>query len=124
MSEKARENVMAYVSNHDVSQLAENVVFKMMATGQESHGREEVGQMLNYFYNVVFKAEAEIHTLIFAENNAVLEADIVGRQLLEIAGIPPREGEVRIPLCVVYDLANDRIVQGRIYLETEALRRA
>lgn len=122
MSEQARQNAMAYFTNHDASQLAENVVFKMMGTGQEYHGREEVGQMLDYFYHVVFNAEAETHNIIFAEKNVTLEATIVGRQMLEIAGIPPREGIVRIPFCGVYDLENDRIVRARIYLQLDVLR--
>jgi limonene-1,2-epoxide hydrolase len=124
MSEQARQNAIAYFTNHDASQLADNVVFRMMGTGQEYHGREQVGQALDYFYHVVFNAKAETHNIIFGEKNVTVEADIVGRQMLEIAGIPPAPGdrEVRIPFCGVYDLENDRIVRARIYLQFDVLR--
>jgi hypothetical protein len=72
MSEKARENFMAYAAGHDATKLAENAVFTIMATGQEFHGREEIDQMLHYFYHVQFEADAEIKNLIFAGNNVVL----------------------------------------------------
>ncbi len=122
MSEKARENFLAYAEKHDTSKLAENVVFTIMATGQESHGREQVGQMLHFFYHIAFNADAEIKNLIFAEKNVTLEAEVVGEQLLEYAGIQPRPGQVRVPICVIYDLENDLIARARIYFETDALR--
>jgi hypothetical protein len=122
MSEQARQNFLAYAEKHDSSKLAENVVFTIMATGQEFHGREQVGQMLDFFYHVAFNADAEIKNLIFAEKNVVLEADVVGEQLMEYAGIQPRPGQVRVPLCVVYDLENDLVVRARIYFESDALR--
>ena len=37
----------------DVNMMADDVVFTIMATGQEHHGREGVMGMLNYFYHIV-----------------------------------------------------------------------
>lgn len=122
MSELALKNAMAYFNNHDPSQLAEDVVFTVMGTGQEYHGQEEVGQMLNYFYHVVFDAGADIRNIIFTEDHVTLEATIVGKQLLEVGGIPPRDGEVRVPFCGVYDIENDRIVRARLYIALDVLR--
>ncbi len=45
-----------------------------------------------------------------------------GKQLSEFAGIAPSGKQVRIPCCVVYELANKRITQACIYFETEVLR--
>ena len=124
MSEKARENFMAYATNHDTTKLAENAVFTLMATGQEFHGREEIDQMLHYFYHVQFEADAEVKNLLFAGNNVILEGDVVGKQLLEYAGIPPGDKQIRAPICVIYDLENDIVARARIYFESEALRQS
>jgi predicted ester cyclase len=91
-------------------------------TGLEVEGREEVGQLLDYMYHVAFDAEAHLKHTIIADGQACFEADFVGRQLLEFAGIAPSGKEIRVPFCVVYELANDKITQGRIYFETNALR--
>ena len=124
MSEKARENFMAYAAKDDLTKLAENAVFTLMATGQEFHGREEIGRLLHNFYHVQFEADAEIKNIIFSGNNVVLEGDIIGKQLLEYAGIPPSDKQIRAPICIVYDLENDIIARARIYFESEALRKS
>jgi predicted ester cyclase len=92
-----------------------------MATGQEHHGRDGVLGMLNYFYHVAFDATATTHTTLFGENNAMVEGELVGKHVGEFAGIPATGKDVRVPLCVVYDLENDQIKRGRIYFETPAL---
>ena len=92
-----------------------------MATGQEHHGRDAVLGMLNYFYHIAFDATATPRVTLFGENNAMLEADFVGKHIGEFAGIPATGKDVHVPLCVVYDLANDQIKRGRVYFETPAL---
>ena len=39
-----------------------------------------------------------------------------GKHIGEFAGIPATGKQVRVPLTVVYDVANGRISRGRIYL--------
>ena len=51
----------------------------------------------------------------------MLEADFVGKHIGEFAGIPATNRDVQVPLCVVYDLDNNQITQGRIYFEMPAL---
>lgn len=122
--ESTRETMLRYFdSEHgDVSMMAEDVVFTIMATGQEHHGREAVLGMLNYFYHIAFDAAPEgTRAMIFGENNAMVEADFVGQHIGEFAGIPATGKDVRVPLCVVYDLANDQITRGRVYFEMPAL---
>lgn len=122
--ESTRETMLRYFdSEHgDVSMMAEDVVFTIMATGQEHHGREAVLGMLNYFYHVAFDATPEnTRAMLFGENNAMVEADFVGQHIGEFAGIPATGKAVRVPLCVVYDLANDQITRGRVYFEMPAL---
>ncbi len=121
--ESTRETMMRYMNaeHSDVSMLAEDVVFTVMATGEEHRGRDAVLSMLNYFYHVAFDAIANTRVMLFGEDNAMLEADFVGKHIGEFAGIPATNRDVQVPLCVVYDLDNNQITQGRIYFEMPAL---
>lgn len=121
--ESTREVVTKYLNSQhsDVSMMAADVVFTNMATGQEHHGPEGVLELLNYFYRIAFDADAEVKNTIFADDKAVLEADFVGKHIGEFAGIPATNKQVRVPLCVVYDLQNDQIKRGRVYFEMPVL---
>jgi steroid delta-isomerase-like uncharacterized protein len=121
--ESTRNTMLRYINSEhsDVSLMAEDVVFTIMATGQEHHGREGVAGMLNYFYHIAFDATAATRVTIFGEANAMLEAEFIGRHIGEFAGIPATGKNVRVPLCVVYDLENDQIKRGRVYFEMPAL---
>jgi predicted ester cyclase len=77
--------------------------------------------MLNYFYRIAFDATAELKNLIIADGKAVWEGDFVGKHTGEFAGVPATNKNVRVPLCVVYDLENDKIKRGRVYFEMPAL---
>ncbi len=50
-----------------------------------------------------------------------MDGDFIGKHIGEFAGIPATEKEVRVRLCEVYDLANDRIKRGRVYFEMPML---
>lgn len=124
MSIETTSNIInKYVnSNHtDLSMLSEDVVFTNMATGEKHSGLEKVAQMLQFIYHVAFEAHAETKNIIISETNAVLEGDFVGKHIGEFAGVPPTNKFVRVPLCVVYDLENDKIKRARIYFEIPAL---
>ena len=77
--------------------------------------------MLQYIYHVAFDAHAETRTIVVNEDHALLEGDFVGRHIAEFAGIPATGRNVRVPLCVVYDLENAMIKRGRVYFEVPAL---
>jgi steroid delta-isomerase-like uncharacterized protein len=121
--ESTRATMTKYLnSGHsDVSMMADDVVFTHMATGEEHHKPDGVLRMLNDFYHTAFDATAETRNTIFADGKAVLEADFVGRHVGEFAGIPATNKQVRVPLCVVYDLENDRIQRARVYFEMPVL---
>jgi steroid delta-isomerase-like uncharacterized protein len=122
--ESTRATIERYIdSEHtDLSTLSDDVIFTSMASGEENRGRDSVGQMLNYIYHVAFDAKAETKNIIVADGKAVFEAEFVGKHIGEFAGIPATNKNVRVPLCVVYDLANDRITHGRVYFEVPALK--
>jgi steroid delta-isomerase-like uncharacterized protein len=105
----------------DVSMMADDVVFTIMATGQEHRGREGVMGMLTYFYHIAFDATATTENTIFGDGKALIEGDFVGKHIGEFAGIPATNKDVRVPICVVYDLENDQITRGRVYFEIPAL---
>ena len=105
----------------DVSMMADDVVFTVMASGQEAHGPEGVLQLLNYFYHVAFDATAENRSEIIADGKAVWDGTFVGKHIGEFAGVPATGKQVRVPLCVVYELENEQIKEARIYFEIPAL---
>jgi predicted ester cyclase len=78
--------------------------------------------MLHYFYHLAFEADATTTNAIFADGQAVVEGDFVGKHIGDFGGIPPTNKDVRVPICVVYDLENDLITRGRVYFESDALR--
>ena len=121
--ESTRNTMLRYLNSEhsDVSMMAEDVVFTIMATGQENHGRDGVLGMLNYFYHVAFDATADTRLTLFGEKNAMVEGYFVGKHIGEFAGIPATGKDVSVPLCVVYDLENDQIKRGRVYFEMPAL---
>lgn len=118
-ADSTREVVMRYIeSGHtDLGMMTDDVVFTNMATGDEHRGPDGVKAMLDFVYHVAFDARAEGRNMVFADQQAVLEADFVGTHIGEFAGMPATGKHVRVPLCVVYDLEGDRIKRGRVYME-------
>src|SRR5215217_222246 len=121
--ESTRETMMRYFNSEhgDISMMSKDVVFTVMATGEEHCGPEAVLGMLNYFYHVAFDATAKTSVTLFGETNAMIEGDFVGKHIGEFAGIAATGKDVNVPLCVVYDVANDQIIHGRVYFEMPAL---
>lgn len=121
--EKTSDVILRYLkSEHDdLSMLAEDAVFTVMGSGQESRGPAAVQGMTHYLYHIAFNAVFENRVLLFAENNAVLEGYFVGKHIGEFAGIPATGKDVRVPICIVYDVADNKIQQARIYFELPVL---
>lgn len=123
-AERTREMLDRYLTSQhqDLSMMADDVVFTTMSSGQEHQGREGVRAMLQYMYHVAFDAHAELRTLVCERDHAVLEGLFVGRHIGEFAGIPATGRDVRVPLCVVYDVTDAGIRRGRVYFEMSVLR--
>jgi steroid delta-isomerase-like uncharacterized protein len=123
--ERTREVMTKYLdSQHsDLSMMAQDVVFTNMATGEEHRGVEGVRRMLDHVYHEAFDATAETRNRIYAEDRAVLEGEFVGTHIGTFAGIPATGRKVRVPLCVVYDLADGKISRGRVYMQVPVLLR-
>jgi steroid delta-isomerase-like uncharacterized protein len=121
-AESTRRVVEAYLGDHGVDALADDVVYTVMGSGQVARGKEEVAALLHHFYHGAFEATARGRSLVVGETQAVFEGDFEGRHVGEFAGIPATMKTVTVPLCVVYDIAGERIVAARIYFEMDALR--
>lgn len=121
--DSTRATMLRYFNSEhgDVSMMADDVVFTIMATGQEHHTPDGVMGMLSYFYHIAFDASFETHLTLFGDQNAMTEGDFIGKHIGEFAGIPATGKDVRVPLCVVYDLENNLIKRGRVYFEMPAL---
>lgn len=103
--------------HQDTTVLADDVLFTVMATGEEYRGPEAVQAMLHDFYHVAFEATAKPYSLIVSDGKACLEALFEGTHIGEFAGIPATGKEVSVPLCVVYDFEDDKLKRGRVYME-------
>ena len=110
------KNLEAYFNTHDVQYIAEDAVFINLGTGEKTHGRKAIGEMLHYIYHVAFDAKAEVTHSLITEDKAVLEGFFVGKHINDFAGIPATQKNVRVPLCVTYDLENSLIKEARIYM--------
>lgn len=121
--ESTRETMMRYFNSEhgDTSMMADDVAFTVMATGEEYKSPAGVMGMLNYFYHAAFDAGFETRVVLFGENNAMTEGTFTGKHIGEFGGIPSTGKDVRVPLCVVYDLENDKIKRGHVYFEMPAL---
>ena len=120
--EETRAVLMPYLESHhsDVSAMADDVVFRNMATGDEASGPEGVRAMLDFFYHVAFDADAETRNIVIGEGIGVVEGVFVGTHIGEFAGVPATGKEVRVPLAVIYDVRAGKIVEGRVYFESPA----
>lgn len=119
--QSSREVLEAYWQNHDPNYVAEDAVFYMMPTGEEIRGRDQIAKHLDNFYHHQFDAHAEIVNSIFAENQGLLEATVVGKHTGEFGGVPATGSSIRVPLSVSYDLENGLIKRARIYLMANVL---
>ena len=116
--ESTREVMLKYFgsAHGDTSMMADDVVFTIMDTGEEHRGPEGILKMLNDFYHGTFDATVDTTNTIFADGQAVVEGYVVGKHTGTFAGVPATGKDVRMPICVVYDLENDKIMKGRVYV--------
>lgn len=117
-----KKKIEKYFESHDTKYLTEDAVFINMGTNELTIGREAIGNMLHYIYHVAFDAHAEITNTIVTEKKAVLEANFIGKHIGEFAGIKATNKNVKVPLCVTYDLEENGLVKvARVYMLTSVM---
>ena len=119
--EETKAVMEAYWYGHGMESVAEDAVYTMMVTGQEDHGREAISQTMKYFYSQAFDGSFEETNTFIAEGNAVTEGYLVGKHTGEFAGIPATGKDVRVPMCVIYDVQGGYIQRARIYFQMATL---
>jgi steroid delta-isomerase-like uncharacterized protein len=119
--EETKAIMEAYWSGHTTENIAEDAVYTMMATGVEDHGREAILRTMRSFYREAFDGAFEETNTIIADGNAVTEGYLVGKHVGEFAGIPPTGKDIRVPMCVIYDVYDGYIQKARIYFQMAAL---
>jgi predicted ester cyclase len=107
----------ALLNGGDFAQFfTDDVAWTTMETGDQVHGREAVHDYIVALHTQLFDARPEVRSVTIGQETAALEADFVGTHIGEFAGIPPTGAELRVPYCVIYDLAEDSIRALRAYI--------
>lgn len=109
--------------DHDAAVLAPDAAFVDVTTGRRWTGANEIAAMLDGMYRVAFDARVEEPRLVADADAVVLEATFVGRHIGEFAGVAATGAEVRVPLVVVYDLADGVIRGARIHFDVASFLR-
>src|SRR5512132_4377153 len=116
-SETMRSYLDALVARGDFADyFTEDVTWTTVGSGQELQGRQPVRDFLVWMHTQAFDAHPKVKTLVVADGQAALEADLVGTHTGEFLGIPATGKSVQVPYCVVYDLHDDKIAALRAYI--------
>jgi steroid delta-isomerase-like uncharacterized protein len=119
-SETMRSYLDALVARGDFADyFTEDVTWTTVGRGQELQGRQPVRDFLVWMHTQAFDAHPKVKTLVVADGQAALEADLVGTHTGEFLGIPATGKSVQVPYCVVYDLHDDKIAALRAYIPME-----
>ncbi len=119
-----RKTMETWFTTGDVAMLSDDVVFEDMGNhmgykdGKEFKGPQAVYEWSMWLVTEPFgQAKPELVCMIVAEDHAVLEFTIVGKHEGEFAGVPATGKEVRVPVCITYDMnEQSKIRRGRIYV--------
>jgi predicted ester cyclase len=116
--------LLGYLEAHDSAFLAEDATFTDVTTGLSWTGPDAIGGMLSWMYHGVFEAHVEDTRIILGADGiaAVAEMMFVGRHQGDFAGVPATGREVRVPLVVVYDMADGRITGARVHFSVAAFQ--
>ena len=119
----SKKNMEAYFQTHDTKYVAEDAVFINKASGERAEGREAIGKMLEYFYQIAFDAHPETTSMIVTEDKAMVEGFFIGKHIGEFGGLQATGKTVSVPFCVAYTLENGLIKEARIYMLGDVLMR-
>ena len=100
---------------------ADDVVWTTTETGEVVTGREAVRDYILVVHTQAFTARPELKNLVVGDSGAILEADFVGTHTGDFGGVAPTGATLRVPYCVAYDVAGDRITALRGYLPIRAM---
>jgi len=115
--ERTGEVFGRYADADDLSTLADDVVYRIMATGEAFQGLAGIRQLFGRMYEQAFQADAYERSRVVGAGRVAAEWEFVGTHIAEFDGVPATGKAVRIPFIVMYDLRDDHIVEARVYFE-------
>ena len=116
MSLDATRDVMArYWDRDDPSAIADDAVYTFMPTGERLVGPDAFLDFMRRFYGETLAGTPEGVERQVGDGWAVLESTLVGRHVGPLAGIEPTGASVRVPMCVVYRVADGAIRSVNVY---------
>ncbi|RYY97051.1 MAG: nuclear transport factor 2 family protein [Chitinophagaceae bacterium] len=119
-----RENLRNYFETHDAKYLADDVVFRNVATGAVHEGKEAVMSLLHHLYREALDARLDVSNLVFQDNHAMIEGVIRGRHIGEYEGMAPTGKELEIPITAAYSLTGEGLIrEARFYVLLDVARR-
>lgn len=95
--------------------------YEIMATGQIFDGDDEV---MEYYLTTrtAFPDQRHENSRFHVTDDAVIvEFDLVGTNLGEFYGLPPTGKAFRVPICAIFFMEGDHIVNERIYFDSASL---
>jgi len=104
--------------------LAPDASWTTMETGEQVRGRDEVRDLITYLHRVAFDGRMQVERVVVGDDEAVLEARLVGRHTGTFAGIEATGRDVSIPYAVVYELRGEEITALRGYASFAAVAQA
>src|SRR4051794_11771345 len=125
MTQPAQDTVLEYLSAlRDRGEfgrlLSADVVFE--APGVWSvRGAGEVERSVRHHYEVEFDARPELVSLVADDRTAAAEVVFAGRHTGEYNGVAATGATVRVPLSMVFDVEDARIIAIRVYYSPEQL---
>jgi predicted ester cyclase len=124
--QRTRETIAAFVQ--DVSKrgpygrhFAADVTFTADCTNSVIEGRAAVEQHLRHFLEQTFDASPKIKLALINDDQAIMEADLVGSHRGEFWGIAATGRKISIPCGVIYDLRDGEITAVRSHINIDLL---
>ena len=116
MSLEATRAVMErYWDRDDLSAIDPDAVYTFMPTGERFIGPDAFLDFMRRFYGETLAGTPTGVERQVADGWAVLESTLVGRHVGPLAGIAPTGAAVRVPMCVVYRVADGAIRSVNVY---------
>jgi steroid delta-isomerase-like uncharacterized protein len=125
MSNQENEKLVRdYMQEHDPRFLAPDAVMVDFTQPEQIRGQEAISRMLEMLYRTAFPgAHAEIQHVLAGDSSVSVEFIFHGVNDGNLMGIPATHREVRVPMCVVYDVQDGLIRQLRMYYDSALLTR-
>lgn len=111
--ESTREVIESYERGEP--RIAENAVYVDVATDEVYEGRDAIREWFRHKHGEAFATEFERTDFVVEGNGAVQSGYLVGTHIGEYMGVPATGAQVRIPLAVVYEVADGQIQRATIH---------